>query len=173
MVNIREKLSNVKAFVFDIDGVLSLLTINLNPNGIPNRTVNLRDGYAMQLAVKRGYYVGIISGSSATDYIPRLNAFGITDVFLNSKSKIEQYNLFKEKYNLTDAEILYMGDDIPDYEVMKLAGVSACPADAATEIREVATYISFKEGGMGCARDVIEQTMRLHNNWLKSDAFVW
>ena len=173
MANIKKQLDNVKAFVFDIDGVLSLLTISLGADGIPHRTVNLRDGYALQLAIKKGYRVGIISGSNSLDYLPRLAGFGITDVYLNSKSKTEQYHVFKEKYGLNDDEILYMGDDIPDYEVMKMVGVPVCPSDAASEIRQLAIYISDKKGGEGCARDVIEQTLRLHNNWLGSDAFVW
>jgi len=173
MANIRKKLEFVKAFVFDIDGVLSLLTINLNHDGVPSRTVNLRDGYAMQLAVKRGYHIGIISGGNSVDYLPRLNGLGVTDVYLNSRTKVDQYQLFKEKYNLDDSEILYMGDDIPDFEVMKIAGVPVCPSDAASEIRQVAIYISDKRGGEGCVRDVIEQTLRLHNNWMSSDAFVW
>ncbi len=173
MANIKKQLDNVKAFVFDIDGVLSLLTISLDHDGIPHRTVNLRDGYALQLAIKKGYHVGIISGSNSLDYLPRLACFGITDVYLNSRSKTEQYKVFKEKYDLDDDEILYMGDDIPDYEVMKIVGVPVCPSDAASEIRQLAIYISDKKGGEGCVRDVIEQTLRLHNNWLGSDAFVW
>ena len=173
MANIKKKLENVKAFIFDIDGVLSLLTISLDIDGVPRRTVNLRDGYALQLAIKKGYYIGIISGGNSLDYLPRLAGFGISDVFLNSKSKIEQYQIFKEKYNLEDNEILYMGDDIPDYEVMKIVGVPVCPSDASNEIRQLAVYISDKKGGEGCVRDVIEQTLRLHNNWLGSDAFIW
>lgn len=173
MVDKRELLMPIKAFVFDIDGVMSLLTIALNSNGIPNRTVNLRDGYAMQLAVKLGYRVAIISGSNAEDYIPRLHSFGITDIYLNSKSKILSYNDLKDKYMLSDKEILYMGDDIPDYEVMQVVGVAACPSDAAEEIKEIAVYMSNKAGGKGCVRDVIEQTLRVHNNWMAAEAFVW
>ncbi|HHU34976.1 MAG: KdsC family phosphatase [Bacteroidales bacterium] len=173
MANIKKKLENVKAFIFDIDGVLSLLTINLDHDGVPRRTVNLRDGYALQLAVKKGYHIGIISGSNSQDYLPRLAGLGITDVFLNSRLKLEQYRIFKEKYNLNDSEILYMGDDIPDYDVMKRVGVPVCPSDASSEIRQLAIYISDKKGGEGCVRDVIEQTLRLHDNWLNSDAFVW
>jgi 3-deoxy-D-manno-octulosonate 8-phosphate phosphatase (KDO 8-P phosphatase) len=173
MANIKKKLENVKAFIFDIDGVLSLLTISLDHDGVPRRTVNLRDGYALQLAVKKGYHIGIISGSNSLDYLPRLTGLGVTDVFLNSSSKSEHYQMFKEKYNLKDEEILYMGDDIPDYDVMKIVGVPVCPSDASSEIRQLAIYISDKKGGEGCVRDVIEQTLRLHDNWLNSDAFVW
>ncbi len=173
MTNFKEGLAAVKAFIFDIDGVLSLQTISLNVFGVPNRTVNLRDGYALQLAVKKGYRVGIISGSNSKEYQKRLKLLGINDIFLNSRSKLDHYNSFRKKYNLKDSEILFMGDDIPDFEVMKAAGVPVCPSDADSEIKQVALYISDKKGGEGCVRDVIEQVLRLHNNWMDSDAFSW
>jgi 3-deoxy-D-manno-octulosonate 8-phosphate phosphatase (KDO 8-P phosphatase) len=173
MTNFKEGLAAVKAFIFDIDGVLSLQTISLNFFGVPNRTVNLRDGYALQLAVKKGYRVGIISGSNSKEYQKRLKLLGINDIFLNSKSKLDHYNSFRKKYDLKDSEILFMGDDIPDFEVMRAAGVPVCPSDADSEIKQVALYISDKKGGDGCARDVIEQVLRLHNNWMDSDAFSW
>lgn len=173
MTNYKEDLTKVKAFIFDIDGVLSLQTISLNVFGVPNRTVNLRDGYALQLAVKKGYYVGIISGSNSKEYLKRLKLLGINDIFLNSKSKIENYNTFKKKHNLEDRDILFMGDDIPDFEVMKHAGVPVCPSDADSEIKQIALYISDRKGGEGCVRDVVEQVLRLHNNWMDSEAFSW
>ena len=173
MANFKEELAKVKAFVFDIDGVLSLQTVNLNSFGIPSRTVNLRDGYAMQLAVKKGYHIGIISGSSSKEYQRRLKLLGVKDVYLNSRSKIDHFNVFLKKYNLTKSDVLFMGDDIPDFEVMKEAGISVCPSDADSEIKQVACYISDKRGGEGCVRDVIEQVLRLHNNWMNSDAFSW
>jgi 3-deoxy-D-manno-octulosonate 8-phosphate phosphatase (KDO 8-P phosphatase) len=173
MVNFKEDLSNVKAFVFDIDGVLSLQTISLNAFGVPARTVNLRDGYALQLAVKKGYHVGVISGSNSKEYLRRLKLLGINSVYLNSRSKLDHYTDFRKKFHLQDSEILFMGDDIPDYEVMKIAGVPVCPLDADSEIKQVATYVSDKKGGEGCVRDVIEQVLRLHNNWMDPDAFSW
>lgn len=173
MANFKEGLTKIKAFVFDIDGVLSLQTISLNSFGVPNRTVNLRDGYALQLAVKKGYHVGIISGSNSKEYLKRLKMLGIKDIYLNSRSKAEHYDYFRKKYNLEDSEILFMGDDIPDYHVMKMAGVPACPSDADSEIKQVALYISDKAGGNGCVRDVIEQVLRLHNDWMDTDAFTW
>lgn len=173
MTNFKEDLTKVKAFIFDIDGVLSLQTIGLNAFGVPNRTVNLRDGYALQLAVKKGYHVGIISGSNSKEYQKRLKTLGITEIYLNSKSKLENYNSFKKKHNLEDKYILFMGDDIPDFEVMKHAGVPVCPSDADSEIKQVALYISDKRGGEGCVRDVVEQVLRLHNNWMDSEAFSW
>jgi 3-deoxy-D-manno-octulosonate 8-phosphate phosphatase (KDO 8-P phosphatase) len=173
MASFKEDLVNVKAFVFDIDGVLSKQTINLNVFGVPNRTVNLRDGYALQLAVRKGYHVCIISGSSSKEYQKRLKMLGVKDIYLNSRSKLEHFNDFLKKYGLNKYNVLFMGDDIPDYEVMKEAGIAVCPSDADSEIRQVASYISDKKGGDGCVRDVIEQVLRLHNKWMNSDAFTW
>jgi 3-deoxy-D-manno-octulosonate 8-phosphate phosphatase (KDO 8-P phosphatase) len=173
MTNFKEALVRVKAFVFDIDGVLSLQTIGLNAFGVPSRTVNLRDGYAIQLAVKKGYRVGIISGSNSKEYKKRLKRLGVTDVYLNSRLKIKRFEDFLIKYDLKESDVLFMGDDIPDFEVMKKAGIPVCPSDADSEIKELAYYISDKKGGEGCARDVIEQVLRLHNNWMDPDAFTW
>jgi len=173
MTNYKEDLAKVKAFIFDIDGVLSLQTINLNSFGVPNRTVNLRDGYALQLAVKKGYHIGIISGSNSSEYKRRLKSLGINEIYLNSKSKLEHYKTFKRSHKLEDRDILFMGDDIPDFEVMKIAGVPVCPSDADSEIKQVALYISDKRGGEGCVRDVVEQVLRLHNNWMDPEAFSW
>lgn len=173
MANFKEDLVRVKAFIFDIDGVLSLQTINLNSFGVPSRTVNLRDGYALQLAVKKGYLVGIISGSSSKEYQKRLKLLGVKDIYLKSRSKLNDFNSFLRKYNLNKSDVLFMGDDIPDFEVMKEAGIPVCPSDADSEIKQVSSYISDKKGGEGCARDVIEQVLRLHNNWMDSDAFTW
>src|SRR5665648_296650 len=108
MTNFKEDLVKVKAFVFDIDGVLSLQTINLNAFGVPNRTVNLRDGYALQLAVKKGYFIGIISGSNSKEYKKRLKLLGVTDIYLNSRSKLDHFNDFLKKHNLNKSEALYM-----------------------------------------------------------------
>jgi 3-deoxy-D-manno-octulosonate 8-phosphate phosphatase (KDO 8-P phosphatase) len=173
MTNFKENLIKVKAFIFDIDGVLSLQTIGLNAFGVPNRTVNLRDGYAIQFAIKKGYHIGVISGSSSKEYQRRLKLLGVKDIYLNSKSKLEHFNSFLKKYKLERSEVLFMGDDIPDYQVMKEAGVPVCPSDADSEIRQVSVYISDKKGGEGCVRDVIEQVLRLHNRWMDSDAFSW
>jgi len=173
MSNYKENLSGIKAFVFDIDGVLSLQTINLNSFGVPNRTVNLRDGYAIQLAVRKGYRVAVISGSNSKEYSKRLKLLGVKDIYLNSRSKLEHYRNFLDKYKLAGKEVLYMGDDIPDYEVMRESGIAVCPADADSEIKQISVYISDKKGGEGCVRDIIEQVLRLHNKWMDSDAFTW
>ena len=173
MTNFKENLIKVKAFVFDIDGVLSLQTISLNSFGVPNRTVNLRDGYALQYAVKKGYHIGIISGSRSKEYQKRLKLLGIKDIYLDSRSKADHFNDFLKKYDLANSEVLFMGDDIPDLPVMKIAGIPVCPSDADSEIKQVAAYISDKRGGEGCVRDVIEQVLRLHDKWMDSDAYSW
>jgi len=173
MANFKEDLVRVKAFIFDIDGVLSLQTISLNAFGVPNRTVNLRDGYALQLAAKKGYIIGIISGSKSIEYQKRLKMLGINDIYLNSRNKLENFSTFLKKHNLNKSDVLFMGDDIPDFEVMKEAGIPVCPSDADSEIKQVSSYVSDKKGGEGCVRDVIEQVLRLHNNWMDSDAFTW
>ena len=173
MANFKEDLVRVKAFVFDIDGVLSQQTISLNVFGVPNRTVNVRDGYALQLAVKKGYHIGIISGCNSKEYKKRLKLLGINDIYLNSRAKMDHFNMFLKKYNLNKSDVLFMGDDIPDFKVMKEAGVAVCPSDADSEIKQVAAFVSDKKGGEGCVRDVIEQVLRLHNNWMDSDAFKW
>jgi 3-deoxy-D-manno-octulosonate 8-phosphate phosphatase (KDO 8-P phosphatase) len=171
--NFKEDLARVKAFVFDIDGVLSLQTISLNMFGVPSRTVNLRDGYAIQLAAKKGYHIGIISGSNSKEYQKRLRRLGVKDIYLNSRTKLDNFKYFIKKHNLDQSDVLFMGDDIPDFEVMKIAGIPVCPSDADSEIRQLASYISDKKGGEGCVRDVIEQVLRLHNNWMDTDAFTW
>jgi 3-deoxy-D-manno-octulosonate 8-phosphate phosphatase (KDO 8-P phosphatase) len=161
-------LRNVKAFVFDIDSVLSA-TIALSLWGIPLRTVNLRDGYAIQLAIKKGYHVGVISGANSKEYIKRLKTLGVNEVYLNSRTKKESMNALVSKWGVDIRNVLYMGDDIPDYEVMKLVGLPACPSDADSEIKQVAVYIS--DGGGRDVRDVIEPALRLHNNWMDYEAF--
>lgn len=173
MNNFKEQLRDVKAFVFDIDGVLSTQTIAMSVWGVPLRTVNLRDGYALQLAVRKGYHVGVISGARSKEYIKRLNTLGVSDIYLNSRRKTESMKELAEKWKTDLKNILYMGDDIPDYEVMKMVGLPACPADADSEIKQISDYISDKKGGEGCVRDVIEQALRLHNNWMDHEAFSW
>ena len=173
MSNFKEDLKDIKAFVFDIDGVLSTQTIYMSEEGHPMRTINLRDGYALQLAVKKGYRVAVISGGNSEPFKKRLNLLGVMEVNLNSSKKIDVYERFLEKEKLEDRDVLYMGDDIPDYQVMNRAGVAVCPADADSEIKQISQYISDKNGGEGCVRDVIEQVLRLHGKWLNNDAFVW
>jgi 3-deoxy-D-manno-octulosonate 8-phosphate phosphatase (KDO 8-P phosphatase) len=173
MANFTEDLQKIKAFVFDIDGVLSKQTITLDIDGNPLRTINLRDGYALQLAVKNGYHVCVISGGNSIPFKIRLNSLGVEKVYLNVSDKADILDKFIREMNLQPDEVLYMGDDIPDYHVMKMAGVAVCPGDADNEIKQISIYISDKTGGDGCVRDVIEQVMRLHGKWMNNDAFIW
>lgn len=173
MGNFKEDLKNIKAFVFDIDGVLSKQTLVMDNDGFPNRTINLRDGYALQLAVKKGFKVAVISGGNSEAFKKRLKLLGVDEVYLNSSEKLSIFQKLLKKENLKTDEVLYMGDDIPDYEVMQAAGVSACPLDADSEIKQISQYISDKSGGEGCVRDVIEQVMRLHGLWMNNDAYIW
>lgn len=171
--NFKEELRKVKAFVFDVDGVLSRTTMTLHPSGEPMRTINIKDGYALQLAVKKDYPIGIITGGSTHSIRLRFKNLGIKDVYMGSSNKIEDFKRFLKDHSLNAEEVLYMGDDLPDYEIMSIAGFPTCPADAVTEIKQRAKYISHIPGGEGCVRDIIEQVLRLHNKWMDGDAFRW
>lgn len=171
---INYDLSKIRAIFFDVDGVLSCETITQHPNGEPMRTVNIKDGYAMQHAVKCGLLLAIISGGKTEAVAKRYHGLGITEVHLGVKVKLLLYNELKEKYKLSDEEIAYVGDDIPDYEVLTKCGLPCCPSDAAPEIKDVCTYISHKEGGKGCARDILEQILKTQNLWMHNNtAFGW
>ena len=165
MSTINYDLKNIKALAFDVDGVLSSEMIPLHPSGEPMRTVNTKDGYAMQLAVKQGLHVAIITGGKTVAVRIRYEGLGSKDVYLGSSVKIHDYEHFKNKYNLKDEEILYMGDDVPDLEVMRTCGLPCCPKDAVPEVKEISKYISHKNGGYGCVRDVIEQVVKAWRSW--------
>ncbi|MDY5814203.1 MAG: HAD-IIIA family hydrolase [Bacteroides sp.] len=173
MSNINHDLSTIKALVFDVDGVLSSTVIPLHPSGEPMRTVNIKDGYAMQLAVKKGLIVGIITGGRTEAIRIRFESLGVTDIYMGASRKTEAYADFLNKHGLTNEEVLYMGDDIPDIEVMRLCGLPCCPTDAVPEVKAVAHYISHLPGGMGCGRDVIEQVLKAKHLWMSHDAFGW
>lgn len=170
----KENLKNIRAFAFDVDGVLSANNVPLHPNGEPMRVMNIKDGYALQYAVKKGYPVAIITGAKTEAVRIRFEGLGITDIYLASSYKMKDFEDFATKYGLSFSDILYMGDDIPDYHVMKACGFPCCPNDAVSEIREISCYISPKEGGMGCGRDVIEQVLKAQDKWMDDDAaFGW
>lgn len=173
MSTINYDLRKIKAIAFDVDGVLSADVIPLHPSGEPMRTVNIKDGYAIQLAVKKGLHIAIITGGRTESVRRRFAGLGMTDLYLGSAVKIHDYRDFRDKYGLADEEILYMGDDIPDIEVMRTCGLSCCPKDAAPEVKAIARYISHADGGYGCGRDVIEQVMKVQGKWMSDDAFGW
>lgn len=155
----------IKTFVFDMDGVLTDGSVIIDSDNNWLRRMNIRDGYALQLAVRSGFRVMVISGSNSSYVHNRLNQLGITDVYMNVKNKEEFLKNIATENGIDLKELLFMGDDIPDYECMKMAGLAACPSDAAVEIKEVASYISPFAGGDGCVRDVIEKVLKLNNKW--------
>ena len=173
MSTINYDLSWIRAFAFDVDGVLSSDIMPLHPCGDPMRTVNVKDGYALQLAIKQGFIIAIITGGRTYSVRQRFESLGITDIYMGSSVKIRDYLDFRDKYGLKDEEILYMGDDIPDMEILQTCGLPCCPKDATPDVRQISRYISHCMGGNGCGRDVIEQVMRAQGKWLADDAFGW
>ena len=171
---INYDLTKIKAIIFDIDGVLSSETITLSSEGTPLRTVNIKDGYAIQLAMKLGLRIAIMTGAKVSSVRVRYEGLGVEDIYLGCAVKIETYNQFLEKYGLADEEIMCMGDDIPDLEIMCRVGCPVCPKDACPEIKEASLYVSDRIGGHGCGRDVIEQVLRAQEKWvMNAKAFGW
>lgn len=173
MSSINYDLRKIKAFLFDVDGVLSRQTIALSSQGEPLRTANIRDGYAIHIAIRSGYGAGIITGGNTSSVRVRYEALGIKDMYMQSRIKLNDFHDYLKKTGYTPDEIVYVGDDIPDYYVMQQVGLSVAPADAAPEIKAIANYISHIDGGEGVARDVIEQVMRVQGKWMNEEAFGW
>ena len=173
MGNFKEELSHVRAFVFDVDGVLSSSRIILHPGHEMMRSMNIKDGYAIHYAIRKGYPIAIITGGNSDAVAQRFENLGVTDIYLRSKDKVENLSDFLSKRDLGKENVLYMGDDILDYLVMKEVGFPTCPSDAVEEIKAISTYISDKAGGEGCVRDVIEQVLRLQGRWMEQDSFTW
>jgi len=173
MSSINYDLRKIKAFLFDVDGVLSKDVIAIYPNGEPVRTMNIKDGYAMQLAVKTGYQVGIITGGNTEAVRIRFTKLGLQHIYMSSHNKTEDMQDFLNKTGLSPEEIIYVGDDIPDYKVMQMVGLPIAPNNAAHDIRAIAKYISLIDGGEGVARDIIEQTMKAQGKWMGDEAFCW
>ncbi len=175
MSTINYDLKKIKALLFDVDGVLSANVIPMSTEGVPMRTVNIKDGYALHLAGKQGMLLGIITGGQTEAVRKRFLALGVPaeDIYLGSSVKIHDYRDFRERHGLKDEEILYMGDDIPDMEVMRECGLPCCPKDAAFEVKSVSRYISHVDGGYGCGRDVVEQVLKTQGRWMADDAFGW
>lgn len=163
------KLKDIKAFVFDVDGVLTDGSVYLMPDGSMCRVMNVLDGYAIVKALKIGYIIGIITGGNDEGVKNRVHYLGIKDYYPKSSNKRKDYEDFKNKYQFKDEEILMMGDDIPDIELVKLCGIGACPPNAVPEVKIVADYISPTHGGKGAVRDVIEQVLKAQNKWNDND----
>jgi 3-deoxy-D-manno-octulosonate 8-phosphate phosphatase (KDO 8-P phosphatase) len=165
MINYKEKLHDIKAFVFDFDGVMTDGNVWTYADGETVRCGNIKDGFAIQYAVKKGYVVALISGATSLSIDNRMAALGVKQCFTGCANKMKTYRDFLSANGLEENQVVCMGDDIPDYEIMSHCGVAACPADAATEIKQISDYISLYGGGRGCVRDIIEQVMRLQGKW--------
>ena len=162
----KELMNDITTFIFDVDGVLTDSSVFVTNEGEILRTMNIRDGYAMKAAVESGYNVCIISGGSNEGVRVRLRNLGITDIYLGTPNKVETFDEYTDVYKISPEQVLYMGDDIPDFHVMKLVGLPTCPQDASPEIKGICSYISHKNGGKGAVRHVIEQVMKTQGKWM-------
>lgn len=158
-------LKKITCFVFDVDGVLTNGEVIVMPNGILVRKMNIKDGYALQLAIKKGYHVWVISGGNSEEVEDRLRKLGITEVHMRVKDKRALLQELSILHGIALDEMLFMGDDMPDYEAMSIVGIAACPKDAAVDIKSISTYIALANGGDGCAREVIEKVLKLNDRW--------
>jgi 3-deoxy-D-manno-octulosonate 8-phosphate phosphatase (KDO 8-P phosphatase) len=175
-LNYKVKLNHIKAFVFDIDGVMTNGSFQVGSDGKPVRNLNSKDGYALQLAIKKGYIVGVISGGQCEGVKSLFKKAGLTDIYMGAKYKLDAWNDFLAVYEhkeLLPEHILYMGDDIPDYPLIERAGVGCTPANGSAEVKQIADYVSHRNGGEGCVRDVIEQTLKVQQNWMLKEDFAW
>lgn len=164
-MNVLELFKKITTLVFDVDGVLTDGSLTLLPGGAMVRKMNIKDGYGLQLAIKKGYHIVVISGGNSPESEDRLAKLGVQHVYMRCENKKAVLQAFIKQHNLQPQEVLFMGDDMPDFEVMQTAGLPCCPRDAVAEIKEVAKYISPIKGGEGCARDVIEKVMKLRGDW--------
>lgn len=165
----KQKLKQIKAFIFDVDGVFTDGSVYLLPGGNMCRVMNVLDGYAVVKAIKNGYKIGVITGGDDAEVRNRIHYLGITDYYAKSSDKLKDFEDFKTKYHLDNEDILMMGDDLPDLQLLKRCAVGACPANAVPEIKASADYISPIYGGKGAVRDVIEQVMKVQGTWLETD----
>lgn len=174
MSGINYDLKKIRGIALDVDGVLSPSTIPMGEDGQPVRMVNIKDGYALQLAARLGMKFAIITGGKMENVRYRYEALGIHDIYLGAAHKLEIFREWMQANDLQPEEVIYMGDDIPDLKCMRIAGLPCAPADAAWEARQEARYISRFSGGYGCVRDVLEQVLKAQGNWMSDDrAFGW
>lgn len=164
-MNYKTKLKGIKAMAFDVDGVFTDGTVQLLPGQEPIRSFHSKDGYAVVVASRQGFQMAVITGGKSETVKSRVKGLGVQDVWLGARHKIDAYEEWLAMYDLRDEEVLYMGDDLPDMEVLQRVGLSCCPHDAAPEVRAVVDYISPIEGGRGCVREVIEQVLRAQGTW--------
>mgnify|MGYP000704398365 CR=1 FL=1 len=164
-----EKLHKIKALVFDVDGVMTNGQVVLLPDGQQMRQMHSKDGYALQLAIKKGFIVAIITGGSNQAVKERMRGVGITDIYLGASHKDEAMQDLMDTYGLEASEVMYMGDDVPDLGALKLVDLRACPADASDEVKSYCNFVSKKQGGQGCVRDIIEQVMKSQKKWFTQE----
>ena len=172
MSNYKSKLEQIKAFAFDVDGVFTNGMVQVSESGDLLRSYNAKDGHIIRTAIQHGYKVAIITGGVSPTIPLRFNPMGVFDIYLSSFSKLPDFERFCAKYDLQPNEVLFMGDDIPDIEVMQHCGLACCPSDAVPEVKAVAHYISPQAGGGGCVRDVITQVMKIQGKWEISSEIV-
>lgn len=165
MLNFKQRLTKITTIMFDVDGVMTDGKVLVMESGEMVRNMNSKDGYALNLAVKKGYRIAVITGGNNLAIKNALGRNGVTDVFISQHDKLSCYNDYLALHNLSNEEIVFMGDDLPDHEIMSRVGLAVCPNDAAIEIKEICQYISPKNGGEGCVRDIIEQVLRVQGNW--------
>jgi 3-deoxy-D-manno-octulosonate 8-phosphate phosphatase (KDO 8-P phosphatase) len=165
MLNFKEKLNKITTIIFDVDGVMTDGKVLVMDSGEMVRNMNSKDGYALNLAIKKGYRIAVITGGNNQAVKNALERNGVNDVFIKQHDKLACYKEYLAKNNLKDEEVVFMCDDLPDHEIMSRVGLAVCPNDAATEIKEVSQYISPKNGGEGCVRDIIEQVLRVQGKW--------
>jgi 3-deoxy-D-manno-octulosonate 8-phosphate phosphatase (KDO 8-P phosphatase) len=163
--NVLERFLPIRTFMLDVDGVLTNNEVLITEEGALLRTMHVRDGYAIQLALRQGYQVFVITGGKSRGVADRLRALGIQDIASNVRNKLGAYEEYLDVYGLEESRILYMGDDLPDYDVMRRVGLPVCPSDAAQEIMAICPYVSPLPGGKGCVRDVIEKVLKLNGHW--------
>lgn len=174
MKNYKEKLKDITTFIFDYDGVMTTGEVLVDGNGIPLRSSDVKDGYALQLAVRLGYNVAVITGGYSVSIEKRMAMLGVKDVFVRSANKVEVLERYMKTNGLKPEQIVYMGDDLPDYPVMKIIGLPVCPADASPEIKDISLYISNRNGGRGAVRDIIEQVLKAQDKWMKDfTCYIW
>lgn len=174
MSRIDYNLKKIKAIAFDVDGVLSPSTIPMSPEGLPLRMANLKDGYAMQLAVKAGLRLAIITGANVPSIPGRFNVIGVQDIFMGVSDKLPIFEKWLADNNLSPDEVVYAGDDIPDLPVLRACGLPVAPRDAAPECKTVAKFVTAADGGHGVAREILEEVMRAQGHWLSADkAYAW
>jgi 3-deoxy-D-manno-octulosonate 8-phosphate phosphatase (KDO 8-P phosphatase) len=165
-INYKPLLNYIKAFIFDVDGVLTDGKLHISESGELLRQMNVKDGYALKHALNKGYKICIISGGNNPAVKTRLEGLGVTDVYLGKEDKMDSLRDFSDKYKIPFKNMAYMGDDIPDLPVMKVAGLATCPQNAVAEVKLISHYVSHKNGGDACVRDLIEQVLKVQNNWL-------